>query len=381
MKTAKTTKVICCVLGLTFAVTSMVVPAMARHKKHAHIDIHRVWPPPPQKARYKLLQIIGGEADIVKKKSSLVDRLIAEDSGPTYIHFQRPHGVTGDRHGKLYVTDTYWRRLFVIDPVQRTFKIFGAGNPDVHLKQPLAVEVDSQDRVWVADSSAHAVFCFDPDEKLLFTLGVDPGTGAEKAPTLERPSGIALDEKRQRVYIADAKLDQIFVYDLNGTYLAKFGEKGMQPGQLMSPGQLALDPAGNLYVADTLNARVQMFDPEFNLIKVIGKRGDRVGQFERPTGVALDSDGHLYVTDSWFHNMQIFGHDPRRKPPNDFDVLLFIGGGGRGPGQLLGPGEIYINSYNQIFVADQLNGRIQVFQYLGGDEKSSTNANAQAVQH
>jgi DNA-binding beta-propeller fold protein YncE len=288
MNTARTTRILCCVLGLALAVTSMTVPAMARHrkKKRAAIDIHRVWPPPPQKARYRLLQIIYGERDVVgKKKTSWVSRLAAEDNGPTYIFFGRPHGVTGDRHGKLYVTDTYQRALYVIDPEKRTFKVFGAGNPNINLKMPLSAAVDSQDRVWVTDASAHVVYCFSPDEKILRMFGDGGGVGPNKAPVLKRPAGIALDEKRQRVYVSDSKLDQIFVYDMNGTYLAKFGGDGMQPGQFKSPGAMALDPDGNLYVTDTLNGRVEMFDPEFNLIKVIGKLGDRVGDFSRPDGL------------------------------------------------------------------------------------------------
>ena len=56
------------------------------------------------------------------------------------------------------------------------------------------------------------------------------------------------------------------------------------------------------------------------------------------------------------------------KDPNELSVLLFIGEGGTKPGDFQGPAGIYINQYDQIFVADQMNGRIQVLQYLGGDE-------------
>jgi hypothetical protein len=101
--------------------------------------------------------------------------------------------------------------------------------------------------------------------------------------------------------------------------------------------------------------------------------------------MAFDHEGHLYVTDGWFHTLQIFGHDPRVKDPKALTVLMFLGGGGRGPGQFLDPGEIYINQEDQLFVADQLNRRIQVIQYLGSHKTGSTDAkhsgNAEATKH
>ena len=354
-------------------VTAAGLPSSAadKNKKKAKpvVDINRVWPPPPQKARFKLVQIMGGEADVVgKKKVSLLSRIVADESAPSYIHFSRPYAVAGDRHGKLYVTDTQLSSLFVIDPKDRTFKIFAA-DADVQLKLPLAVTVDSQDRVWVADGALKSVLCYSPEEKLLLQFGSDPGTPTAPVPTLERPTGVAVDERRQRVYVSDAKLNQIFVFTTDGKFVTRFGKAGFEPGDLFFPGALLVDPSGRLYVVDTQNARVQIFDPEFNVLKVIGKRGDAVGSFGRPKSVALDSQGHIYVTDAWWHNVQIFGHDPRAKDPADLSVLLFIGEGGTKPGDFQGPAGIYINQYDQIFVADQMNNRIQVFQYLGGDEE------------
>lgn len=363
-----------CVLLAVIASLGITTPAQAKEKKNDHAqspsDGSRVWPPPPQKARYKLLQIINGEGDVIeKKRTGLLSRIVADTSAPIYIHFRRPHGVAGDHQGRLYVTDTYLRALFVLDPKERTFKLFAADNPDAKLRQPLAVVVDSQDRVWVADSAAAMVFCFGADEKLLLQFGQDPGDGRQKDPTLQRPAGLAIDERRQRVYVSDAKLNQIFIFDTSGRYVTQFGKPGVGPGEFHDPGALLIDREGQLYVADTLNARVQVFDPEFNLVNTIGSRCDHPGCFGRPKSMALDSDGHLYVTDSWFNNMQIFGHDPRDKDPEKLSVLLFIGEGGQQPGEFQGPGGVYINQLDQVFVADQLNGRIQVIQYLGGDEK------------
>lgn len=331
-------------------------------------DAVRVWPPPPQKPRIKLLQVINGEGDVVvKAKRGFLARLVGDRSEEGFLRLRRPFALTGDRQGRLYVTDTYLRGVFVMDPAQRTFQVFAAES-EVRLRQPLGIAVDSQDRVWVADASLRSVLCFDQEEKLLMMFGTDPGQGKQKTPTLERPTGLALDEQRQRVYIADAKLHQIFVFDMKGKLIRQLGGPGSEPGQFAFPGALAVDRAGRLLVVDTMNARIQIFDPNFELVRTLGTRGDTPGSLAQPKGVAVDSAGHLYVTDAMLQNFQIFGHDSRDADSDQLSVLLFVGEPGRRPGDFQLPGGIYIDSHNQIFVADQLNGRVQVFEFLGDDE-------------
>lgn len=348
------------------------VPAHARKKKMeakpaAVPEVIRVWPPPPQKPRVKLLQVIYGEGDVlVKRKRSWVDRLVGERSQDRFLRFHRPFALAGDSQGRLYVTDTYLRGVFILDPTERALRIFAA-DADVRFRQPLAIVVDSQDRVWVADATLRSVLCFDQQEQLLLMFGTDPGQGAQKIPTLQRPAGLALDEARQRVYVSDAKLHQVLVFDMKGKFLRRLGRQGSEPGEFAFPGALLVDRSGQILVVDTMNARVQIFSPDFKLVRALGQRGDTPGSFAQPKSLAVDSEGHLYVTDAMFHNFQIFGHDPRDSDPQELSVLLFVGELGQRPGDFQVPGGIYINSQNQVFVADQLNGRVQVFQFLGGD--------------
>lgn len=366
----KKARFICYVLGLALIVASVARPAEGKEKNKAEpVKIDKQWPPLPQKARFKLLQVIRGEHDVViRKKKSMVERIVADESAPTYIQFLHPFAVAGDRHGKLYVADTWNNALFVVDPANRGFHIFGADN-DVKLKLPLAVTVDSQDRVWVADGTLKSVLCYGPDEKLLLQFGSDPGTSKDPIPVMQRPTGVAVDEKRQRVYVSDAGKNEIYVYDTEGKYLAEFGKAGTEPGDFLMPGHLLVDSSGKLYVVDQENARVEIFDSEFNLVRVLGERGDHVGTFGRPKAIAMDSEGHLYVSDAYWNHIEVYGHDPRDKDPDKLSVLIFFGEGGREPGQFQCPAGLYINQYDQVFVADQVNGRVQVIQYLAEDKK------------
>ena len=74
---------------------------------------------------------------------------------------------------------------------------------------------------------------------------------------LLRQAGVALDEKRRKLYVADAKKHNITAYSLDGKFLHTIGKRGNNAGEFNFPTSIALDSSGNLYVVDTGNFRVQ----------------------------------------------------------------------------------------------------------------------------
>ena len=139
--------------------------------------------------------------------------------------------------------------------------------------------------------------------------------------------------------------------------LGEFGSRSAAVGGFNYPTSLAIKNDA-LFVNDTLNYRIQTFrldgTPEF----AFGEIGDGSGQFALSKGMAADSQGHVYVSDALSNYIQIFDDDGR--------FLLSFGGMGAEAGQFRLPAGIYVFN-NTIFVADSQNGRVQVFEYLGGD--------------
>jgi len=311
--------------------------------KEEKVDL--VWPPPPEQARIRYLGSYSSQLDL-KGRNSLKARLLGED--PRGFAIQKPYGVTATDDGRrIYVADTKQAAIVVFDFDTKKvypFETDAAGA----LRSPIEVRVDSRGRLYVTDPVRSRLFVYSPDGKTLYALGAN-----EK---LERPTGLALDERRQRIYVADRGTHRILVYNFEGEFQYEFGERGTGPEQFNLPINLAVDREGNLYVVDFGNFRVQMFSAGGDFLGMFGEAGDKMGDMARPKGIAVDSDGHIYVVDAAFGNFQIFNREGR--------ILLFVGQMGHQPGQFWLPTGMYINAQDRIYVADSLNARIQVFQYI-----------------
>src|SRR5208337_3284128 len=73
-------------------------------------------------------------------------------------------------------------------------------------------------------------------------------------------------------------------------------------------------------------------------ITSIGSYGTGTGQFVRPKGIAVDKEMNLFVVDAGFENTQLFN--------NKGQLLMFIGGPYKGPGDMWLPAKVIIDYDN-----------------------------------
>lgn len=307
-----------------------------------------VWPKPPAEARIRYVRSVSGPQDAGIQKS-FFGRLTDALFGKTDESLIRPTGVAG-REDLLYVADPGAQALWIFDLAnQRVRRVSRLGQTT--LASPVAVAFGPADTVFVADSWLKQVFLVDREGKLIRTAA---------AAGLERPAGVAYDEGRGRLYVADSAGHRVAAYGPDGAQLLSWGRRGSGDGEFNHPTHVALDRSGTLLVTDALNFRVQAFDREGRFLWRVGRHGDGSGDFAGPKGVATDSRGHLYVVDALFDAVQIFGRDGT--------FLLGFGERGVRPGQFWLPGGIFIGGQDTIYVADSFNQRVQVFDFLRGPE-------------
>ena len=163
--------------------------------------------------------------------------------------------------------------------------------------------------------------------------------------------------ENMRVYVTDARLHRICVFDLEGTFVRSWGGYGSDPGQFAAPKGIDMDFEGNIYVCDSGNHRVQVFDTVGNLVGIWGGYGTAPGLLRGPVDVEVAFDGtgrnflYVAVTDQGNDRIQLFGRDG--------SLISAINGVARPAGLTIWEDEILVvsSSSNRVLAFDVSNPR------------------------
>ena len=129
---------------------------------------------------------------------------------------------------------------------------------------------------------------------------------------LSRPLGVAID-LQGRILVGNDGRNNIEVYDpANGELLAVFGE-----GLLKMPTAITIDNVGNIYVTDSRNHRIQVFDSTYNPVRTIGKPGVGEDTLQFPvdaeiinvSGGGTADQFEIFVADQGNYRVQVFDAD------------------------------------------------------------------------
>lgn len=306
-----------------------------------------VWPPPPAAARIQYLKSIATKEDVTGPRGffgKLWDFVV----GPESMEMRKPMAVAVDGSGWLAVADPADKRVHLFDEKRGKYWALTEAGKKRLLQHPIAVAADGRGNLYVSDSEQRQVHLFAGARELRRSYG-----GPD---SLQRPTGIAVDAARGRLYVADTPAHVVRVFALDsGALTATIGGRGVLEGEFNYPSYLTVDRHGRLYVTDALNGRIQVFDAEGGFVRSLGQYGDGSGDLSAPKGVALDSAGHVYVADARFDNIQIFDGEGQ--------LLLFFGSSGQAPGMFWLPAGLAMAD-DRLYVTDSYNKRVQVFQYL-----------------
>jgi DNA-binding beta-propeller fold protein YncE len=317
----------------------------------------RVWPPAPETPRYQYIGQLLGEDNLVSDEADkrnvgmkvLYWLVGLFEGGEEKITLKRPQSGVTDELGRVYVTDISNQAVFVFDQPAGKLHIWNQATEKTNFVTPIGIALGLNGQILVADADLGQVFRLDLEGKPLGSFGKG---------VLKRPTGLARDAKRGRIYVSDTHAHDIKVFDDGGTLLEVMAQRGDGENELNFPTHMAFG-GDRLYVADTMNARVQIFDADGKGVGSLGKRGLYYGNLTRPKGVTVDGSGNIYVIESYYDNLLVFNKQG--------EFLIPIGGTGQQVGQFYLPAGIWSDPQGRIYVADMFNGRIVIFQFLGGE--------------
>lgn len=264
----------------------------------------------------------------------------------------RWHGLPGDFWGRRLATLA--AALVVAAPLGAQPSFLDVwGEPGTDLGQfvaPTGVAVNAGDTLYVADAFLNRITLFDAAGSALSSFG---STGSA-AGQLRNPVGLALDTEGD-VYVADSGNHRIQRFHRDGAFVEAYGDSGSAPGLLRGPSGVVLTAARQLYVADYGNRRVQQLDWSSSPPRFVGVVGNEALVLEGPTDVAIDAEGLLYVAD-------LLGNEIVQLRSDGQVVRRFHGNGG--PGEAPSPLGLLVDGA-VLHVTDVLNGQVEVFDLTG----------------
>ena len=254
---------------------------------------------------------------------------------PARIQFVR--NITSERDLKADTTN----------PESLVAFLTGEKMPSGRIAEPTGIAVsEDTERVYVADMMQQAVFRFDFGARKFTKIG-----------SVGVPSGIALDAK-ENLYVVDTAKKGVVVVDRDAKVIREFADP-----ELVRPNGIAIDKARErMYVVDTgANGKpqnVKIYDLEGRRLGTIGgETGGDFGQFSFPTYVTVDAAGNVYVTDTLNARVQKF--DP------DGKFLTTFGQLGSNWGEFDKPKGVAVDSFGNVYVADSGWSNVQIFNPKG----------------
>jgi sugar lactone lactonase YvrE len=300
------------------------------------------------------------------------------------------------------IADTENHRIRKVDIATGLITTFaGNGSPgysgddgpatDATINYPKGLCADQSGNVFIADTLNHRIRKVDLEGIITpfagnGSSGYSGNGGPATAASMDEPHGVAVDGLGN-VYIADTKNHRIRMVDTSNTMnpFAGSGNNNYQEStdedvlattaSLNEPNGVYVDASGNVFIADTENCMIRKVDASTNLIRRVagavsggnpscGYSGDggqaTLAQLNKPRAVYVDTNDNIYIADDDNHRI--------RKVDPDGIITTIAGNGAGGYGgdggpatsaSLYNPKGVWVDEEGNVLIADTENNRLR----------------------
>ncbi|MCD4731045.1 MAG: cadherin-like domain-containing protein, partial [Bacteroidales bacterium] len=200
-----------------------------------------------------------------------------------------PVSVAVNNQGELYLGDEATGHIFRYD------ENLGAIEFYTGTEYPTSMEFSPDNVLYVSDSKLQQVVVIDLSGNVIQTIG---------SGTLDFPTGIAIDNNNKRILVGEhggkgtgfSPVVKVWMFDFQGNLIQSFGSHGNGDGQFYRVQGLTVGKCGDYYVVDPYLARISIFDENGVYKSKFGDWGIQPGQLNIPMDVVFDSQERLLIT-------------------------------------------------------------------------------------
>ncbi len=268
-------------------------------------------------------------------------------TGGDHIQFIRPVALTV-RGEYLYVVDMglelVLRYNLVTGRIEKLVELRGITGGDV-----ADIYVTKDYTFYLTDTFGSRVLHFDRRGRLQRTIS--------SKLNMVRPVAVVEDEPTGNILVADGEFDQVLVFNQLGDLFTAIGGRGSEPGRFLNITAMAVGPDG-FYIAARVGEHVQ----------VLTRDGDYLYSLEQggvvfPLAMAASDDFRVFVSDYLDDTIKVFERGRH---------VASIGGTGVTPGRFKRITDLWLED-SFLYIADSLNGRIQVMRVVAGAPVTNVN--------